>query len=158
MWWCMNNEAVANSRYFERFKRLAQDARGEEAEELGNLMVMKGDMLLVERLPPVETKVKIGGLDIIIADAKTHKETWKDQVAEFGIVLMTGPGQMLEDGTIIPPEARPGDVILLTHRVDWYSQFGALASYEPNTIGRVRDSEVSIFFTDYKKTFDILNG
>lgn len=135
-----------DSKYFERFGRLNM---------FDPFMSLKGDMIMVEKLPKIERKTKSG---IIIADHKSYKDNFSDAEAEFGIVLMVGPGQVFEDGTVQPCDSRPGDTILLPGNVFWYSQFGHLADYEPYTIGRLRDSQVGLWFTDYKKAFEVLNG
>lgn len=150
---------MTESKYLERFKRLSSQAREEEGEELGNLLVLKGDMMLVEKLPKLEKKVKLaGGTELVIADKEGYKETYSDKTADFGVVLMVGPGQILEDGSILRPDCQPGDVILLPGKVDWYSQFGTLERYEPYTIGRLRDSQVGMVFKDYKKVMEMLNA
>jgi co-chaperonin GroES (HSP10) len=117
-------------------------------------MSLKGDMMLVEKLPKIEKKTTSG---IIIASTSTYKQTMGDADAEFGVVLMVGPGQILDDGTILQCDCKPGDVILLPGNVTWYSQFGHMSDYEPYTIGRLRDSQVGMTFTDYKRCFEVLN-
>ena len=150
-------DARAISRYFERFQRLVAAGRVEspEMEELGNLMVLKGNTILVERLPRVEMKTSSG---IIIPSTNGYKETHADKVTDFGIVLMTGVGEVLEDGTRAEMEVKPGDVILLPNSVYWYSPFGTLKNYEANSIGLTRDSAALMVFTDYQKAFEVLNG
>lgn len=141
-----DGDALKASKYLERFKRL----------EAAGILTLKGDMLLVEKLPKIEKKTKSG--IIMAADVKSYKGTMDDDCAEFGIVLMTGPGQVFENGEIIPPDAKPGDVILLPGNVQAFAQFGHLADYVPYTIVRLRDSQVPMVFTDYKKVFEVLNG
>lgn len=142
-----DGDARKASRYLEKFERLLKS-------ECNDLILM-GDNILVERLPPLELKTKSG---IIIADAKTHRETSHDAATEFGVVLMTGPGQVMEDGSVLPCESLPGLVVLLPGNVTWYSQFGHIAGYEPYSIGRLRDSQVPMWFCNYKRVFEILNG
>ncbi len=134
------------SRYLERFQRLAGSGT----------LILKGDTILVERLPKVEMKSKSGL--ILGVDVKTHKDTSADSALHFGVVLMVGPGQIFEDGTIQPTDSKPGDVILLPGNTAWYSQFGHIQDYDPYAIGRLRDSQVGLWFTDYRKAFDILNN
>ena len=140
-----DGDALAASKYFERFARL-REHRG--------LMWLRGDNVLVEKLPPVELKTKSG---LILGSANTHKGTIADACTEFGIVLMTGPGLIGDDGEDIPLDCQPGDVVLLPSSTFWYGAFGHIAGYEPYTIGRLRDSQVPLSFTDYRKAFDILN-
>lgn len=141
------------SKHLERFHRL-EDLHGDDTI-IPKPMQLKGDMMLVEKLPKIEKKTASG---IIIADHKGYKGNMSDDEAEFGVVLMVGPGQILEDGTLLETDCKAGDVILLPSNVLWYSQFGHLADYEPYTIGRLRDSQVGMIFTDYEKTFEVLNG
>lgn len=148
------NDALAESKYLKRFEALRKCVNHGNFDDVPP-MTLKGDMILVERLPKLEMKTKSG---IIIADAKTHKETAHDTATEFGIVLMVGPGQIFEDGSLQPCDSKPGDVILLSGNIYWYSQFGSLVDYKPYSIGRLRDSQVAMWFTDYKKAFEVLNG
>lgn len=145
------------SKYFKRFQRLAEPVgQGLDGEPLyEDHMVLKGDMLIVERLPKVELKTK-GGI-IMPHDVKTYKDTMSDRVTDFGIVLMTGPGHVFDDGTRAECECKPGDVILLPGNVAWYSAFGTMVGYEAFSIGLVRDAQIMLQFTDYQKAFEILN-
>lgn len=147
-----NGDAIQASRYWRKFEKL----RAIE-EKLGRkLLILKGDTILVEKLPPVEIKLPSG---IIYSDAKsTHKGTMADSVTEFGIVLAVGPGQIFEDGSSYPCDSKPGDVVLLPGNVMWYSMFGHIAGYQNYTIGRLRDSQVPIWLTDYQMAFEALNG
>lgn len=140
-------DAVGISRYFHRFKKLMDDHP--------RCMELKGDQILVEKLPKPELKTS-GGL-IIPGGVSTHKNTIESDTTEFGLVLMVGPGQFLEDGTTVPCDSKPGDVILLPGTTYWYGAFGHIADYDPYTIGRIRDGAVPMWFSDYKKAFEVLN-
>ena len=161
-------DARGISKYFERFQRLIElkTVRRVEYSEGGHPcnvvdevpgpLELKGNIMLIERLPKVDMKTKSG---IIIPNSvKGYRDTHADMVTDFGLVLMTGPGDVLDDGTRAEMETRVGDVILLPNSVYWYSTFGALADYEANTIGIVRDSQVLMNFRDYIKAFEVLNG
>lgn len=145
-------DAIQASRYWLKFQKL----RALE-EKLGRkLLVLKGDMMLVEKLPPIEIKMPSG---LVYGESKaTHKGTMADAVTEFGIVLAVGPGQVYEDGTVQPCDSKPGDVVLLPGNVMWYSMFGHIAGYANFTIGRLRDSQVPVWLTDYQMAFEALNG
>lgn len=147
------------SRYFKRFQRLTADTVnfGSGEAVLNDLpMVLKGDMLIVERLPKVELKTK-GGI-IMPHDVKTYKDTMSDRVTDFGIVLMTGPGHIFDDGSRAPCECKPGDVILLPGNVAWYSAFGTMGDYTAFSIGLVRDAQIMLQFSDYIKAMEVLNA
>lgn len=159
-------DAEEISRYFKRFQRLSEDftriprpemdtEHSYDAHELVPHMTLKGDMLIVERLPKIELKSK-GGI-IMPHDVKTYKDTMSDRVTDFGIVLMTGPGHVFDDGTRAPCECKPGDVVLLPGNVAWYSAFGTMGDYEAFSIGLVRDAQIMLQFSDYKKAFEVLN-
>lgn len=145
------------SKYFKRFMKLqepvGQDLDGEPLYE--DSLVLKGDMLIVERLPKIELKTKSGL--ILPHDVKTYRDTMADRVTDFGMVLMAGPGHVFDDGTRAPMDCKAGDVILLPGNVTWYSAFGTMADYEPFSIGLVRDAQVMMQFNDYVKAFEILN-
>lgn len=91
----------------------------------------------------------------------TYKYTHADDIMEFGIVLATGPGQHVIGETgqleILPCTTKVGDVILLTDNIEWYSQFGHMADYEPLSIGRMRDANVMMMFSDYKRFIEEIN-
>jgi len=140
-------DAVGSSKYLKKFRRLTLEFPG--------IMELKGDHLLVERLPAIEMKTKSG---IILQGAKTFRDTIEDTMTEFGIVLMTGPGQLDEQGNTFPCDSKVGDVILLPGSTYWYGAFGHIAGYEPYSIGRVRDTLIPMWFQDYKKAFEVLNA
>ncbi len=145
-----NGDARSTSRYFKRFQRLLE-AQGEVLP-----MSLKGDMLIVERLPKIELKTSSG--IILPHDMKTYKDTHSDRVTDFGLVLMTGPGAVFDDGSSAPCECKAGDVILLPGNVAWYSAFGTMADYEAYSIGLVRDAQVILHFPDYIKAMEVLNA
>jgi co-chaperonin GroES (HSP10) len=142
-----DGDAIAVSKYFKKFQTLLKECPG--------IMTLKGDNVLVEKLPKVELKTKSG---LIIGTSTTHKNTVADSVTDFGLVLMTGPGQVFEDGSDCPCDAKPGDIILLPQGTYWYGAFGHISQYEPYSIGRLRDGQIPMWFTDYKKAFEVLNG
>lgn len=140
-----DGDALAISRYYHRFKKL-QDM---------DAMLLKGDQILVERLPKPELKTSSGL--IIPGGVKTYKDTIESDTTEFGLVLMVGPGQYTDDGGIIQCDSKVGDVILLPGTTYWYGAFGHIADYDPYSIGRIRDGMVPMWFKDYKKAFEVLN-
>ncbi|UOF79036.1 cpn10 [Caudoviricetes sp.] len=141
-------DAISISRYFTKFQKLVTEHPG--------AMELKGDQVLVERLPKPELKTASGLF--IPSNVKTHRDTIESDSTEFGLVLMVGPGQYTDDGTTIPCDSKPGDVILLPGTTNWYGSFGHIADYDPYSIGRIRDSMVPMWFGDYKKAFEVLNG
>lgn len=149
---------LSQSRYLRRFERLMKGIVPE-----GKLvgpefpMELTGDIILIERLDKKEKTVKCGELELVVAEATTYKETFYDQAAEVGIVLAVGPGQHLDDGTVIPCMTKPGDVVLLSGHIDWYSEFMGMKNYKAGTIGRARDSNLCLFFTNYDKAMELLN-
>jgi co-chaperonin GroES (HSP10) len=142
-----DGNAIGISKYFKRFQRLLQESPGS--------MELKGDQILVERLPKPELKTA-GGL-YIPGGVTTHRNTIESDTTEFGLVLMVGPGQFLDDGTTLACDSKPGDVILLPGTTYWYGAFGHIIDYDPYSIGRIRDSMVPMWFGDYVKAFEVLN-
>lgn len=141
-----DGDAIKASKYFSAFERLRKECPG--------AMSLKGDNVLVERLPQIELKTRSG---LILGTAKTHKNTVADSTTDFGLVLMTGPAIVFEDGSTAELDCKPGDIILLPSSTYWYGAFGHIASYEPYSIGRLRDGQVPMWFGDYKQAFEMLN-
>lgn len=145
------DNALSVSKYAERLARASEFLR------------LLGDNILVERLPKpdLEQKTK-GGIILPGHSSERYKQTHSDGFMEFALVLAVGPGQHIIGDTgqleVLPPTTKPGDIILLTDNIEWYSQFGHMADYEPNSIGRMRDGNVMMFFSDYKKFIEALNG
>lgn len=142
-----DGDAIAVSRYFSKFQTLLK--------ECPTAMMLKGNQILVEKLPKVERKTRSG---LIIAAATTHRDTVDDTATEFGLVLMTGPGQFGENGDDYPCDAKVGEVILLPNSTYWYGAFMGLPNYEPYSIGRIRDDQIPLWFGDYKKAYEVLSG
>lgn len=139
------------SKYAKRFARLVETAP--------DSIHIEGDLLLVEALPRLEKSVELaGGHKIIIADDKSYRSGHNEKTMEFGLVLMAGPGDVLDDGGRAEMNVKVGDIILLPGNMTWYSQFGSLAGYEPLTIGVTRAASVLINFPDPARAFEVLNG
>lgn len=139
------------SRYFDRFQRLRDQAP--------DSIHVEGDLLIVEALPKLEKTVELsGGKKLIIADDKSYRSGHNEKTMEFGLVVMAGPGDVLDDGTRAEMNVKVGDIILLPGNMTWYSQFGALAGYEPYSLGVTRAASILINFPDPSKAFEVLNG
>jgi co-chaperonin GroES (HSP10) len=144
------SELGAKSKYFAKFQRLLSEA----PESLR----VEGDLLIVEALPKLEKTVDIGGKKLIIADDKSYRSGHNEKTMEFGLVVLVGPGDVLDDGTRAEMNVKIGDIILLPGNMTWYSQFGALAGYEPYTLGVTRAASILINFPDPAKAFEVLNA
>lgn len=107
------------------------------------LLSLEGDWVLVEELKMPERKTASG---LIVPEVTTHKDTIKDRTTNLGLVLAVGPGQLMEDGEVVKPRFKAGDVILLPNNVDWYDVF--FWSKLGARIGRLRDSMVPMGTTD----------
>jgi co-chaperonin GroES (HSP10) len=108
-------------------------------------------MLLVERIKPGEVKTKSG---LIIADAKHLQVTaiTADR-PHWAIVLDVGAGFYDDEtGEPVPLGVTPGDVVLLGQMSAKYfstaeviaDYLGLDITYQPDSIGVVRESEVLI--------------
>lgn len=166
-----NGDALKTSRYYERFKKFIPTYETKQTKCKGDNdmyftesvmkplpMQLKGDMILIEKLPKPELTHKVGNVELIIADAKSHKETSRDAMTEFGLVLMVGEGHIFEDGTRAEMDLKVGDVILLPSSVVYYSQFAHMANYEQYTIGMMRAAQALLVFDDYMKAMEVLNA
>ena len=140
-------DVVKDSQYSEAFRRLAASGT----------LTLTGDTVLVEKLGKIESKTA-GGIILPTDGPSSYKHQTKDDVLEFGVILMTGPGDISSEGDRLPMDVKVGDIIALPMNVQWYSQFGHLAPYKINTIGRMRAAQVMMKFTDYKAAMEALNA
>jgi co-chaperonin GroES (HSP10) len=138
---------LGSSKFLERFQKLA-------ATE--NALGLIGDTILVEKLGRIETKTA-GGIIMPTGPNGSYKHTASDDVIEFGMVLLTGPGDVDNEGNNLKMTTKIGDIIALPMNVQWYSQFGEMKEYSMNSIGRMRDSQVMMVFKDYFKAMEVLN-
>jgi co-chaperonin GroES (HSP10) len=142
---------VEKSQYLKKFQKLASVAP--EAFQLS------GDLCVIEVLGQLEKSVTFAnGTKLIMADSKSHKQGHNEKTMEFGLVLMTGPGDVYEDGSRAEMNVKVGDVILLPNNVTLFSQFGSLGKYEPYTIGILRAAAVLVNMPDPVKAFEVLNS
>lgn len=144
-------DGKACSKYFTRFAEAQQHLR------------LAGDNILVEKLPKPDLEQRTAsGIILPTEKSSRYARTHADDLMEFGLVLAVGPGQHIIGETgqleILPCTCKPGDIILLTDNIEWYSQFGHMVDYDPNTIGRIRDANVMMFFSDYMAFIEVLNG
>ncbi len=143
-------DALACSKYYERFKKAIQHLR------------LIGDNILVEKLPKPDLEQRTtSGIILPTESSARYRSTHADDLMEFGLVLAVGPGQHIIGETgqleVLPTTTKPGDIILLTDNIEWYSQFGHMADFTPHTIGRIRDANVMMFFSDYMAFIGALN-
>lgn len=138
------------STYLKAFKELAES--GAMNYEL------MGDNLIVEKIKEEERKV--GGL--FIASVSSHRNTLETDKPHFVRVLAVGKG-FYNDETKEPIDldVKPGDIILVGPvSVKYFSYFGGLNNYEPDSIGITKDAEILLKFKGeegYNETFNILN-
>lgn len=137
------------SRYLNRFRQF-------ETVNFPPFELM-GDIILVERLKPIESKTS-SGIIIPTGDNGSYKQTARDSVLELGLVLLTGPGDVDGDGIRIEMSVLSGQIIELPMNISWYSQFGNMKDYEPYSIGKMRASQALLLFADYEGAMEVLNG
>lgn len=143
-------DALACSKYYQRFQKAIQHLR------------LVGDNILVERLPKPDLEQRTqSGIYLPTETNSKYKATMADDFMEFGLVLAVGPGQHIIGETgqleVLPTTTKPGDIVLLTDNIEWYSQFGHMADFTPHSIGRIRDANVMMFFSDYLAFIGALN-
>ena len=68
-----------------------------------------GDAVFIERLEPIEQE---RGGRIILTDMREDNK----MLLRKGKVLAVGPGKRDEDGELIPPEVKPGDMVIFNAR------------------------------------------
>jgi co-chaperonin GroES (HSP10) len=140
-----NQDIIEKSKWWDRFRRAD--------EEL--VLPVTGDWVLVEKIKPPEFKTQ-GGI-VIASGITTHKQTTDDMSTRLGLVLAAGPGQYLEDGTVVPCNHKIGDIVMLPHTTEWFDVFFNVHLGEAQ-IGRVRDYQIPMGTTDLKKLQTILHG
>jgi co-chaperonin GroES (HSP10) len=148
------------SRYRTQFDRLATlDPKPYE---------LTADYLLVERIPDEELKTKSG---LILASVQTNAlNTLTADKPQWARVLACGEGyySLEEDAEgnevekTTPLNAKPGDIVLVSKlSVKYFSLFGELDGYEPDSIGLTKESEIQLRFKGeegYREAFASLNG
>lgn len=140
------------SRYLDKFNRLATE--GKEA------YVLTGDALLVEQIKEPERKTASG---LVMATNINQRNSLAEGRPHLCIVLTVGAGYYddKDPSTTIPLDVQPGDIILVGPlSVKYFSFFGDLQPYEPDSIGITRESEIQLRFRGkegYDQAFAILN-
>lgn len=105
------------------------------------MLALRGDRMLVEKLPKEEFKTA-GGL-FINSSLSDHKSQIEMQRGELAIVLACGTGYVDEDGKEYEVDARPGTIILCNgFNYEHYSQFPGLAGYTQGSLAMVRERAV----------------
>lgn len=119
---------IEPSKYFKRFVEL------DMKEALSGHFQLLGSNLIVEKIKQPEIKTA-GGL--IIAQSASQKMTMHDKKASFVRVLRVGKGYYdPETNETIPLDTNEGDILLVSpESVTYFSAFGGLTNYEPETIG-----------------------
>lgn len=137
------------SRYLEAFQKL-QESDGVE---------FIGDLLVVEKLPAPQAR-SVGGL--LVQDSSHARSAFAEETRpHLALVVAVGQGYYGDDDKEIALNTKPGDIVLVPPQsIKYFSAFGALANYQPDTIGITRDGEVQMRFRGaeaYQQAFDILN-
>lgn len=118
------------SKYLNRFKRVDRTD-----------FPLRGNRILVEVLPKEELK-SAGGL-IMNSVSSDHRTSTNENRADLAIVLACGDGYIDDDGTEVPMDLQPGNVILVSRMgLRLYSDFPGLQEYTKETIALSRDTEV----------------
>jgi co-chaperonin GroES (HSP10) len=141
---------MTSSNYLDQFKAMASESA--DAYEL------YGDCLLVEKLKEPERKIG----SIILATASGRVDSFAQDRPHFVKVLAIGKGFYNEEtGQDVPLSVAPGDIILVgPMSVKYFSMFGSLEAYEPDSIGITRESEIQLRFKGeegYGQVFATLN-
>lgn len=121
-----------------------------------DLFTLKGNFILVEKLPDIEIKSKSG----LILNAKLDKmqfNTLQENIPNACVVLEVGEGYVDDEGLPIEGSMSlaPGDVIILPkHAINYFSLFPALIEYMPNTIGLSKEDSAQFVFKGLDKYND----
>lgn len=115
---------------------------------LADDFVLQGDRLLVEEIKPEEMKTQSG---IVLASDTggfgRNKDGLDSNRAFFARVLVAGPGHYEEDGTDVPCEVAPGDVVMVSlNSVMWFTTFMNNIATVDVKMGLTRESDVHLHF------------
>ncbi len=138
------------SNYLDQFKAMASES--------GEAYELYGDCLLVEKIKEAERKIG----SIILATANGRTDSFGADKPHFVRVLAVGKGYYNEETSQdVPLNVEPGDIILIGPlSVKYFSMFGSLEAYEPDSIGITRESEIQLRFKGeegYGQVFATLN-
>lgn len=143
------------SKYLHRFQKLDK--------VLGDSYELRGNLILVEKLPE-EERVTKSGL-ILASESVSARQLDGMQPAKKLLVmrvLYCGKGYYDEDDDTIPLDVKPGNMISApVTSVQWYSNFEKMIDYEQYTIGRLTEDQIQQVWKDeaaYDTYFDILSG
>ena len=144
---------MMNSQYLERFKRLKDK----------NFHTLKGNLILVEKLPEPEKKTK-SGLILAVDDGRKQINGMGADVPHFCVVLDVGEGYTDgESGSLVEGSmgVKVGDIVMVPRlSIKYFSMFADLHNYVPDTIGVTRESEIQITYASpeaYEQYFKELN-
>lgn len=138
--------------YLDRFKSL-------KAAEEGD-WYLRGDLILVERLPEVERKTSAGIIttinDVGMREGFMHKQT------NFVRVLYVGDGVIdPETNEHFPVRAEPGDIIMVDQsQVRFFSDFGDMSDVKTEQIGITNEGSIRMRFKGkdaYDRAFKLLS-
>lgn len=127
-------------------------------DDAGSHYELYGDCLLVEKLKEPERKIG----SIILASAIGRQDSFGQDRPHFVRVLAIGKGFYNEEsGEDVPVSVAVGDIILVGPiSVKYFSMFGEMESYEPDSIGITRETEIQLKFKGeegYRQVFATLN-
>lgn len=131
-----------------------------QGNAIAEKMKLIGNILLVEKVDQGEIKTKSG----LIMAAGNSRDNILAAVPRLVRVLAKGAGYFTEtdDGPKEEPLETPIGAILLVGEasVKWLGAIPGFTSYEPYTMGIVRDEEQQIRWEDdeqYQQTFDLIS-
>jgi hypothetical protein len=108
-------------------------------EAIRDLIVLRGETILLEVLPKEEIKTE-GGLYLGAVD--THRATADDFRVQLGLVLLVG-----EDVKTI----KPGEYVMLPFNPRYISEFPGLKDYTANALAFISEESVLFKFESEEK-------
>lgn len=150
----MNDDKVKS--YLPRFNKLKQlDPKPYS---------LRGNLMLVEKLPEPELKTR-GGIVLggIIDNGSKQINGLGADIPQFCRILDIGEGYTDDDGNVIPNSmsVQPGDIVLINRlSIKYFSLFHTFFDYKPDQIGLARDNDIQMHFKGDEglaKYFETLN-
>lgn len=133
---------MPSSKYLSSFSNL---------EKIREKYTLFGNRMLLERIVPDEVIQTKSGI-LIPTDKKSMQvNTVSADRPEFFFVLAVGNGYTRDDGSLEPLDTVPGQIVMIPKlSVRFFSYFGEMSGYDPDTIGIARESDIEIKFDSDK--------
>jgi co-chaperonin GroES (HSP10) len=129
------------SRYVSKIQRAVQEVKDD--------FTLTGSYLLVEKIPQDEVKTKSGLILATGVGGRDQINSISANLPCFVHVLAVGAGYVEDDGSTVPLDTAPSDILLVgQYSVKWLPVY-PVDNYEPFSIGVTSEAETQMRFRGY---------